>query len=151
MSDAPTPDRAHLQAMLNACPFHRFLRPELVDFSAGEGWIAIAVAAREALSRSDQRVELHGGVIAALIDIAGDYAVALKLGRGVPTIGLHVDYLRFARGARAMATGRIVKLGRSIAVVDIMVTDETGALIAVGRGSYSSVRPRPADRKREGN
>lgn len=127
-----------LQVMLNGCPFHRFLglTAEALDEAAGS--VTISLIARPDFSRDDDRVELHGGVIATLIDIAGDYAVALKLGQGVPTINLHVDYLRFARGARATATARIVKFGRSIAVVDIEARDETGSLIAIGRASYSS-------------
>ena len=39
MSGPPVLDHAALEAMLAACPFHRFLRPELVDFSVAEGWI----------------------------------------------------------------------------------------------------------------
>jgi len=131
-------DRGALEAMLQACPFHRFLGLTLSEFSADEGRIILSLAARPDHSRSDARVELHGGIIATLIDIAGDYAVAVKLGHGVPTINLHVDYLRPARGTTAIATARILRCGRSIAVADIDVHDETGALIAVGRGTYSS-------------
>ena len=131
--------RSDLEAMIAGCPFHRQLGLQLEDFDEAGGWLTISLTAQQALSRDDERVELHGGVIASLIDIAGDYAVALKVGRGVPTISLHVDYLRFARGTKAVATAKVVKCGRSIAVVDIEVSDETGSLIAIGRGSYSSV------------
>jgi len=133
-------DRKTLEYMLNDCPFHRLLQPTLVDFSVPEGWITLAIEARPELSRGDARIELHGGVIATLIDIAGDYAVALKTGSTVPTINLHVDYLRFARGARITATARVLRCGRSIAVVDIDVRDEFETQIAVGRGTYSSAR-----------
>jgi len=131
--------RNDLEVMIAGCPFHRQLGLQLEDFDEAGGWLMISLTAQQALSRDDEWVELHGGVIASLIDIAGDYAVALKIGRGVPTISLHVDYLRFARGTKAVATAKVVKCGRSIAVVDIEVSDETGSLIAIGRGSYSSV------------
>ena len=130
--------RTQLEAMIAGCPFHRQLGIALEDFDAAAGSLTLSLTAQKAFSRDDERVELHGGVIATLIDIAGDYAVALRVGQGVPTISLHVDYLRFARGTKAVATARLVKCGRSIAVVDIEVSDETGALIAVGRASYSS-------------
>lgn len=132
-------DSDTLQTLVQACPFHRFLRLQLVDFSAEEGRVVLSLTASEDHSRSDCRIELHGGVIASLIDIAGDYAVAVRLGHGVPTIGLHLDYLRPARGISAIASARIRRCGRTIAVVDIDVHDETGALIAVGRGTYSAV------------
>lgn len=131
--------RDDLEAMVEGCPFHRFLGLKLEDFDAEDGRVSISVEAHEDLSRSDERVELHGGVIASLIDLAGDYAVALKVGQGVPTIGLNVDFLRFARGAKVTATATIVKCGRSIAVAEIRATDEAGSLIAIGRGTYSSV------------
>lgn len=136
--------RDELEAMIAGCPFHRQLEIALDDFDAAAGWLTLSLSANESLSRSDERVELHGGVIASLIDIAGDYAVALRVGRGVPTIGLHVDYLRMARGTKAIATAKLVKCGRSIAVADVEVTDETGALVAIGRASYSSAAAKAA-------
>lgn len=130
--------RDELTAMVRGCPFHRFLDLQLESFDVEQGVVTLSLTAREEFSRSEDQVELHGGVIATLIDIAGDYAVALKTGCGVPTINLSVDYLRLARGAKATATARIAKCGRSIAVVTIEVCDETGAKIAIGRGTYSS-------------
>ena len=80
----------------------------------------------------------HGGPIASLIDIAGDMAVAVKAGGGVPTISLRVDYLRPSVGPFLMATARVRRFGRTIAVADVDVTDDQGRLCAVGRGTYSS-------------
>lgn len=131
-------ERDLLEKLIKACPFHRFLGLELEDYDTEAGVITLSLTARETFSRADERVELHGGIIAALIDIAGDYAVALRVGRGVPTINLRTDFLRLARGRKASATARLVRCGRSIATVDIEVTDETGQTVAVGRGTYSS-------------
>jgi uncharacterized protein (TIGR00369 family) len=73
-----------------------------------------------------------------LIDLAGDYALAARLGYGVPTINLRVDYLSMAVDTDLTATARIVRAGRMIGIADIEVTDKTGKLIAVGRGTYST-------------
>ena len=124
--------------MIKGCPFHRFLGIELVDMSKEDGTVTLSLTAREEFSRSDERVELHGGIIASLIDIAGDYAIALQLGQGVPTINLHVDYLRLARGKQAFAKAKTIRCGRSIGTVDIEVTDENATLFAIGRGTYST-------------
>lgn len=131
-------DRETLQAMVLGCPFHRLLGLELDGFDAAAGEVTIGLPLREAFSRKDGEIELHGGITAALIDIAGDYAVAVSTGRGVPTIDLRIDYLKMGRGTRIAATARAVRLGRSIGTVDIEVRDETGAVIAIGRGKYST-------------
>jgi uncharacterized protein (TIGR00369 family) len=131
-------ERDEFEKMVLACPFHRFLGLTLEEMSEEEGRVTLSATMREEFSRSDQVAELHGGVIASLIDIAGDYAVALKVGRGVPTINLRVDYLRPGRGSKAVATASVVRCGRTIATVDIEVSDESGTLFAIGRGTYSS-------------
>lgn len=135
---------AALQEMVDGCPFHRFLGLTVEHCDAAAGTVSISLRARAEMSRDDGRIELHGGVMATLIDIAGDYAVALRTGQGVPTIGLNVDYLRMARGEKAIATARLIKCGRSIAVADIEVRDEAGTLVAIGRGTYASAaKPAP--------
>jgi uncharacterized protein (TIGR00369 family) len=82
--------------------------------------------------------QFHGGVIASLIDIAGDFALIAVLGFGVPTINLRVDYLRPALNNDLLAAAHVRRAGRSIGVVDIEVTDSTGRLIALGRGCYGT-------------
>jgi uncharacterized protein (TIGR00369 family) len=74
----------------------------------------------------------------ALIDTAGDYALALHVGAGVPTINYRTDYLRPALGAALVATARVRRAGRTVGVVDVDVCDEGGKLVAVGRGCYSA-------------
>ena len=131
-------DRAQLETMVHGCPFHRWLGLQLDAFDAERGEVTLGLPLRPEFSRSDKGTELHGGITAALIDIAGDYAVAVCIGHGVPTIDLRIDYLKMGRGARIAATARAVRIGRTIGTVDISVTDGEGALIAIGRGKYST-------------
>jgi uncharacterized protein (TIGR00369 family) len=131
-------DRDRLQAMILGCPFHRWLGIVVDAVDPADGSLTLGLPLRPEFSRSDTTTELHGGITAALIDIAGDYAVALSLGRGVPTIDLRVDYLRMGRGERVAATARALRVGRTVGTVDVDVHDATGALIAVGRGKYST-------------
>ena len=67
--------------------------------------------------------QFHGGVIASLIDVAGDFALVILLGGGVPTINLRIDYLRPAGGNRLKAIASVRRAGRTIGVVDIDVVD----------------------------
>ena len=124
--------------MVQGAPFHQFLRLVLEEVNEAEGKVAISLAVRPEVSRSASKTELHGGAIATLIDVAGDCAVALRAGGGVPTVSLTVDYLRMVRGKSVTATATLLKYGRRIAVADIAVTDGDGTLVAVGRGTYAS-------------
>ena len=63
------------------------------------------------------------------------------VGVGVPTIDLRVDYLRPARRGDLVATGRTLRVGRTVSVADVEVRDASGALVAAGRGVYASPRP----------
>jgi uncharacterized protein (TIGR00369 family) len=82
--------------------------------------------------------QYHGGVIASLIDIAGDFALIAMLGYGVPTINFRVDYLRPATRTDLLARAQVRRAGRTIGVVDIDVTDSNGRLVALGRGCYGT-------------
>jgi uncharacterized protein (TIGR00369 family) len=123
---------------LDDSPYQRWLG--IVLERAGNGEVAIRLPFRDESLRADGSDWLHGGVISALIDIAGDYAIVTKTGLGVPTIDLRIDWLRPARQGDLVATGRVVKLGRSIAIADIEVHDARGELVAVGRGAYATPR-----------
>ena len=82
-------------------PYHEFLG---LEFRSNEpGTAEIDMPFREELVSDPDVPYLHGGVIAALLDIAGDYAVATQLGRGVPTIDMRVDFLKTAGREREHA------------------------------------------------
>lgn len=132
-------NRAEIQAIINDCPFHRFLDMEVVSADEERGEVVLKLPFRPEFSRSSEVAQLHGGITAAFIDIAGDYAVAARIGRGVPTINLRIDYLRMAEETALTARASAVRIGRSIGVIDIEVRDDGDRLIAVGRGSYSTM------------
>ena len=76
----------------------------------------------------------HGGPVASLIDIAGDMAVAVRAGGGVPTISLRVDYLRPCTGPRLLATARLRRYGRTISVSDVTCATTRAASARWGAG-----------------
>jgi uncharacterized protein (TIGR00369 family) len=90
-------------------PFHRLIGLTLVRAEPGE--VEMRLPWREEFRRAEGSDWYHGGVLSALIDIAGDYAIASKLGRWVATIDLRVDYLRPAREGALTALGRAVRSG----------------------------------------
>lgn len=120
-------------------PFMRFLGLEIMR--AEKGLVEIRLPYREEFLRHDGSDWLHGGVISALADIAGDYAVITETTSGVPTIDMRVDYLRPARRGDLTALGKTVRVGRTVSVADIEIRDSAGTLVAVGRACYASPRP----------
>jgi uncharacterized protein (TIGR00369 family) len=124
--------------MLAESPFHKVLGLRLDSMDAAAQSVAIRCAFDPAVGRAADTDQYHGGVIASLIDIAGDFALIVALGHGVPTINLRVDYLRPAFGSDLIAHARVRKSGRTVGIVDIEVQDGQGRLIAIGRGCYGT-------------
>jgi uncharacterized protein (TIGR00369 family) len=127
----------YLRDSLSAPPFHQWLKPEMVSADEENG-VVVRLVLRFEFRRHPERPEIHGGVIASLIDIAGHAAIAAKLQHGVPTIDLRIDYLRMAAGRELRAAAALLKLGRTVGVVDVRVTDDQGKLVAAGRGTFST-------------
>jgi uncharacterized protein (TIGR00369 family) len=124
----------HLRVDLS--PFQRLIGLEMIR--AADGVVEMRLPWRDELGRADGSDWFHGGVLSALIDIAGDYAVASKLGRGVPTIDLRVDYLRPARRGDLRALAQAIKVGRTVGVANVELRDTSGAVVAIGRCAYST-------------
>lgn len=139
----PTPKaapmtRAALEQLLQNSPFQRVLGLALESFDAAEQRLTLRAAYGPQVERAPATGQYHGGVIASLIDIAGDFALIALLGYGVPTINFRVDYLRPATLTDLLARAQVRRAGRTIGVVDIDVTDSKDRLIALGRGCYGT-------------
>ena len=125
-----------MKLSVDQSPFHRLIGLELVRAEGGEAEMRLPW--REDFRRADGSDWYHGGVLSALVDIAGDYAIASRLDRWVPTIDLRVDYLRPALRGDLTALARAVKVGRTVGIADVEVRDAGGALVVIGRCAYST-------------
>jgi uncharacterized protein (TIGR00369 family) len=134
MSDDTKPDRATLDAMIKRGPFHQWLGLTVTE--VGDGEIAIEVPWRDEFVVNPDGGYIHGGVLAALIDLTADWAIATRLGRPYPTVDMRVDYHRPATKTTLKAKGRIVRLGSSFTTSEATVEDADGKLLASGRGTY---------------
>jgi uncharacterized protein (TIGR00369 family) len=128
-----------LRAEMERPPYHAVLRPQPVSVDAQAGTVTIRLPYREEFRRAPDAPGYHGGVIAALIDLAGHAAVAVTVGRMVPTIDLRIDFLRAPAGGDLTARGKLLRAGRSIARADVEILDDTNNVVAVGRGTYSTL------------
>jgi uncharacterized protein (TIGR00369 family) len=121
-------------------PFHRWLGVGLARAKDGE--VEVRLPYREEFLGDEAGTNIHGGIISALADIAGCFAVISATGRDVPTVDLRVDYLRMARpGDTLIAVARTVKAGRTIGLADVEVRTEDGRVVAVARGTFSTAGP----------
>jgi uncharacterized protein (TIGR00369 family) len=127
------------QARLTRGPFHQWLGLQLL--ALGEDTVEIKACWREDWVVNPDRGNTHGGILAALVDIAADWALTSRLGRAVPTIDMRVDYHSFALPGDLVAKGRVVKFGKQFSVCESQVFDKEGRLLASGRGTYLTAPP----------
>jgi uncharacterized protein (TIGR00369 family) len=147
MAEALTP--ARIEAAINRGPFHQWLGLKVV--AVGDGTIEIRATWREEWVVNPERRYSHGGIVAALVDLAADWAMVARTGRGVPTIDLRVDFHAAAMPGDLIAKGRIVRWGSHIATAEAAVFDTAGKLLASGRGTYlTAPPPQPTAPAKEG-
>jgi len=133
------PNAETIATWLKQSPFIAFMNLELVSADAQTGEVAMKMPMRSEFERGGGiSGQFHGGPIAALIDTVGDFAVAVVVKGGVPTINCRVDYLRPSTGTYLLAKAHTRRVGRTVGVVDVDVFDDQERLTAVGRGCYGS-------------
>ena len=98
---------------------------------------------REEWVVNKERGITHGGILAALIDLAADWAMVHKTGRGVPTVDLRVDYHAAAMPGDLTARGKVIRFGGQFSTAEAQVLDAGGKLLASGRGTYFTAPPKP--------
>jgi len=121
-------------------PFYRLLG---LEAEAGQpaGCSSIRLNSRPELENS--RGEVHGGVVASMLDAAMGVAVRslLTTGEGATTVSLTVNYLEPGR-ATLIAQGRVVRSGRTLASAEATVKDVSGRAVAHAVGTLRIIRPK---------
>ena len=87
--------------------------------------------------------DVHGGVLATLLDTAAWFTAAAQYEEAVVTADLHVRMLRPAKCSSLTATAQIARLGARTAVTQMQVVDERGELVAIGTASLTKFGPLP--------
>jgi len=128
-----------IQQMLDVSPFNLFLGLTVVTADPVAQEVTMRSAMRPEFERRPGSKQWHGGVIASVIDTVGDFAVGMMVGRGLPTVNFRVDYLRPAVDTALVAVSRVRRAGKSVGIADVDVFNEKGVLLAIGRGTYSTL------------
>ncbi len=138
MADAMTIEK--LQQIISRGPFNQWLNFTILKIDAAG--IELKAAWREEWIVNPDRRYTHGGILAAIVDVAADYAIAAQLGRPVPTIDIRVDYHKAAMPGDLIAKAKIVRSGSQYSTAEAYVYDQEGALVASGRGTYFTAPPK---------
>lgn len=129
-----------VQQLLTRGPYHQWLGLKVLKVERDA--IEIRALWREEWIVNPDKRYTHGGILAALVDLAADWALVSRTGRGVPTIDMRIDYHRAAMPGDLIAKGRVVKSGGQFSVSEAEVYDKEGALVASGRGTYFTAQPK---------
>jgi uncharacterized protein (TIGR00369 family) len=138
MSEQMTPEE--VEQLVRRSPFHQWLGIKVL--AVQEDGVELKASWREEWVVHPERRYTHGGILASLVDVAADWAMVTRTRRGVPTIDMRVDYHAAAMPGDLIARGRIVKWGNTFSVAEAQVFDESGKLLASGRGTYLTAPPK---------
>jgi uncharacterized protein (TIGR00369 family) len=89
---------------------------------------------------------IHGGVLCDIADAAMGiaYAAGLDDGETFTTIELKINFLKPVRTGKLVATGRVVKAGRTLGLVECDVVDDKDRLVARATSTCMTLRGEPA-------
>jgi uncharacterized protein (TIGR00369 family) len=135
------------QVVEELIPFNKFLGIRVAQMERGN--VTLEIPYRAELVGDQLRPALHGGVLSALADTAGGFAVWSAVEdpmARVSTIDLRVDYLRPARLELLAATATVARVGGRVGVVDIVLFHpaDPGHTVATGKGVYAIKIPKGA-------
>ena len=130
-----------MQHLITRGPFHQWLGLQVLSVSPDA--LEVRATWREDWMANPVRRHTHGGILAALIDLAADFALATRLGHAVPTIDMRTDYHRAAMPGDLIVKSRVIKFGSQFSVCEAAVHDLEGRLIATGRGTYYTAPLKP--------
>src|SRR3974390_2005453 len=129
-----------VQTMITRAAYHQWLGLK-VNVVHDDG-IELTAKWREEWVVNPERRHTHGGVLAALVDLAADWAMVKKTGRGVPTVDMRVDYHSPAMPGDLTLRGKVVRMGGTVSTAEAMILDAQGKLLASGRGPYLTAPPK---------
>ncbi|MFS0574033.1 PaaI family thioesterase [Sporosarcina sp. 179-K 3D1 HS] len=115
-------------------PYWEHIGLKEVELKCGQSILELPIIYEVTQSRNN----VHGGVIASMIDAAVGAALrsTLENGKAGVTVEMKLNYLRPANGEKLVAKGKILKKGKSLAVGEAVIENDTGQEVAVGLVTY---------------
>ncbi|WP_338450647.1 PaaI family thioesterase [Niallia oryzisoli] len=115
-------------------PYWKHIGLKEIELSEGAAILELPIIYEITQSRGN----VHGGVVASLVDAAVGAALRSLLpgGKAGVTVELKVNYLRPASGDRLIAKGRVIKKGNSLVVGEATILNDEEKEVAVGLVTY---------------
>jgi len=131
---------AALRARADAIPIFTSLALELVLFEPGR--CVLRMPRRVAWDGVFE--SLHGGLLMTLADSAACFAILTQTGAdaALTTTDMNIRFLAPCLSA-ATADARVIKLGRTLAPVEVTLRDAEGTLVGVAQVNYMRLNRRP--------
>lgn len=126
------------ESLFRTSPFHRWLNCDIERMDEEE--VVLKVSFREEFVGDPERSFYHGGVLSAVIDAAGTFAMIAATDRDWITVDMRVDFQRPAGPETLTARARPLKVGRNLGLADVIITDGDDRTVASGRLSLAAVR-----------
>jgi len=127
----------HIQDELDDNGFCGFLGMVAKDFRPEDGVLVLDLPFKPVFGRGGDNDYAHGGVIGAFVDTAATFAVMASGSENCVTTNYRLDLLRPVMASTMTATATLIRKGRTLALVDVNITDEAGKLCATGRASFA--------------
>ena len=116
--------------LVNRSPYFALLSMEIKDLQWGICVMEVELGEKHLQPFGN----VHGGAIASVVDAAAFWAVfpQVERGKGLTTVEMKLNYLAPVQKGKLEARGRSIKLGRTLALGEVYVTNREGTLVAHG-------------------
>ena len=117
-------------------PLYRQLGLKLEEARPGFARVSMATSS---LTLGGVGGSVHGGLLAALVDIAmleAMFPMFEPNDQPAGTADLNITYLRPALGPSVSAEATVIRKGKTLAVTEVSILDAEGRLCAKGRTTY---------------
>jgi uncharacterized protein (TIGR00369 family) len=130
--------RQYVSGELAPPPVAQLLGFRLTAAEAGRATVEFEASGRHA----NPMGTLHGGVLCDIADAAMGiaYATLLDENESFTTLELKINFLKPVWNAKLVATGKVVKAGRTVGVVECDIVDDKNELIARASSTCLTLR-----------
>ncbi len=132
MMKNPNPEYIkRINEIVNICPYFELLSMKLIDAGIGYSSLEIELARKHLQPFG----VVHGGVFSSIIDAAAFWSVYYGIedpNVGITTVDLKLNYLAPAVSGKLMASGRQIKVGKTLGYAEAQVTDQQNKVLAHG-------------------
>jgi len=129
-----------VKPLVNRSPYFALLSMSLRDVGMGRSLLDIDVGNKHLQPFG----AVHGGVFASILDAAAFWAVFSEVDEdvGMTTVDLKVNYLAPVHGGKLIASGRRIKLGKTLGLGEAQVLNEENTILAHGTSTVIILRGR---------